>query len=68
MKCFHIYSINNRPMDARIIQGYEVWNKVLEQVSRVIDTFDFSSQIQPSESKIFTLWSLPESFQTPGMK
>lgn len=55
-------------MDARIIQGYEVWNKVLEQVSRVIDTFDFSSQIQPSESKIFTLWSLPESFQTPGMK
>lgn len=42
-------------MDARIIKGYEVWNKVLEQVSRVIDTFDFSSQIQPSEPKIFTL-------------
>lgn len=68
IKCFCIDTINSRPKDARIITGYEVWNTVLEQVSKVIDIFYFSSQIQLSEPKIFTICPLPESFPASGIK
>lgn len=61
MKCSFIHTqLTIRPTDTRIIKGYKVWNKVLEQVSRVIDIFYFSSQLQPSKSKIVTIWFLSD--------
>lgn len=55
---FCTYTINSRLIDAVITKGCKVWSNILEHVIRLIETFHFSSKIQPSESKIFTIWTL----------